>query len=446
MRKFKAQCQTCGRWFYTRGTCRHCGEFVCPRCWSPELHGYFRGRNRPPFREPIGHQRNLPWKKAFGVLAVLVLIIVLGAGFYYGLTQQSSTASLQTTSQTTSTVSQTTPTTLESTSTSTTCSNGFWSWLFGKCSTNWLVDNPSFQNGSTKIDYPPDYSTLVNFTLQLINNDRASAGLSPVSLSTVPSGQQHSDSMAYFGYFSHWDVQGYKPYMRYTLLGGEGYVAENAGLDYCTDSSPSATLITPTSCNVQTIENGITNSEWGMMNNDQVCCNNGHRDNILNPLHNRVSIGIAYNTSTNTLYFVEDFEDSYVNSASLQFSGGVVTFQGSTQQNLAGWVGDSSGAAIEIYYDPTPTNISVNEVPQGAYDLGTQIATVLAPCPAGYICESGSNLIYAQTWQQNSGNFQIVFAISGLESTYGNGVYTLYLWPAGESEPITGLSIFVMGG
>lgn len=27
--------------------------------------------------------------------------------------------------------------------------------------------------------------------------------------------------MLYYDYFSHWDTQGYKPYVRYTLLGGQ---------------------------------------------------------------------------------------------------------------------------------------------------------------------------------------------------------------------------------
>ena len=42
------------------------------------------------------------------------------------------------------------------------------------------------------------------------------------------------------------------------------------------------------------------------MNNDSECCGNGHRDNILNSFHNRVSIGVSYDATH--VYFVEDFE------------------------------------------------------------------------------------------------------------------------------------------
>ena len=198
----------------------------------------------------------------------------------------------------------------------------------------WLSDDPSFQGTFAKVDYPPNHDALVNFTLGLIDKDRAEAGLGPVTLSSVPSGQQHADSMAYFGYFSHWDTQGYKPYMRYTLLGGKGYVAENVGFDSCTTSPPSATFVTLASCSIQSIENGIANSEYSMINNDAACCNNGHRDNIVNPSHNQISIGIAYDSSTSRLYFVEDFIDQYINLGLPFYSSGVVTLSGDTTKAI----------------------------------------------------------------------------------------------------------------
>ena len=49
--------------------------------------------------------------------------------------------------------------------------------------------------------------------------------------------------------------------------------------------------------------------QWGMMYDDAES-DWGHRDNILNPFHNKVSIGIAYNN--NAIYLVQDFEDDYL--------------------------------------------------------------------------------------------------------------------------------------
>ena len=392
--------------------------------------------------------------KVTGVIVAIMLVIVIGlaatlydqGGFQISLGSSTTTTSaLSSTSAATSGVGTYSSTQTSSQSSATGVSS---------------PSDPIFVGNSLSIDYPSDYGTLANFTLGLINDDRAAAGLGPVSLSSVPSGQQHADSMDYYGYFSHWDTQGYKPYMRYSLLGGTGGVAENIAYGSCTDSSWHR--VRP--CTVQTVENSLNDSEWQMMNNDSICCSNGHRENILNPEHNRVSIGIAYNSTSQVAYLVEDFEDNYLTASSLQLSGGVVTFQGATQQDLTGWTGSSSGAEISVYYDATPANIPVGDLTpkpacaqyselseplscryQGAYDQGTELTTVLAPCPAGYICNSG-NFTYAQTWQQSSGNFKIVFSIAQLQAANGDGVYTLYLWPDGDSAaPTTSLSIFVTG-
>jgi len=330
---------------------------------------------------------------------------------------------------------------------------------------NWLSDDPSFVNGSSKIDYPPDFAALKNYTLGLINADREAAGLALVTLSTVPSGQQHADSMAHYGTIGHWDVQGYKPYMRYTLLGGTGYVAENVDQGYCTNSPVSDAEVILAPCSIQTIENGIAGGEYSFMNRDVACCNNGHRDNILGAQHNRVSIGIAYSAVTDTIYLVEDFEDALISAESLQVSGGVITLSGLTQQDLTGWTSNSSGAEIGVYFDPTPTAIPTSELItnvscdqyselseppacqyQGGYNQGTLVTTVLAPCPPGYTCSSTGGFSFAQTWSQSAGSFSISISLAGLDSSNGPRVYTIYLWPNGDKmEPITSLSVFVAG-
>ncbi|HVC26649.1 MAG TPA: CAP domain-containing protein [Nitrososphaerales archaeon] len=335
----------------------------------------------------------------------------------------------------------------------------------GGPSASWLPDNPALVGNSSKIDTPPDYGALANFTLSVINGDRASAGLALVALSSVPSGQQHADSMAYFGYFSHWDNQGYKPYMRYTLLGGTGSVSENAALNYCTTSPPDTKHPAAAPCSLQSVENAINGSEWMMMNNDSTCCNNGHRANILDPLHDRVSVGVAYNSTT--VYLVEDFENSYIGSESLQVSSGVVTFQGAVLPYQKGWMERPSGAEISVFYDPTPSGISVSDLNllascvqynelsepascqyQGAYNPGAQIFTIFPPCPPQDGCSGAANYTYAQAWQLNfnTGQFDIVFPIAVLEAAHGNGVYTFYLWPSESTpDPITSVSVFVTG-
>lgn len=331
----------------------------------------------------------------------------------------------------------------------------------GSLSGAWLTASPDIVGGASTVQYPPGYDVLANFTLGVINADRASAGLPPVTLSSVPSGQQHADSMAYFRYFSHWDNQGYKPYMRYSLLGGTGSVWENLAVNRCSETSPDGAVATPAPCTIQTAENAINASEWGMMNNDTTCCGDGHRADILGPFHNHVSLGLAYNSTT--VYLVEDFEDSYISSGSLQLSRGVVTFAGSLPQEPWAWMNRTAGAEITVFYDPPPTGINASQLRQsascaaygeleepaqcrylGAYGPGTLVSTVLTPCPMG-ACAS-ENFTYAAKWDYSSGNFSIVFSIASLESAHGSGVYTFYLWPAERApEPITSTSVFVGG-
>jgi uncharacterized protein YkwD len=167
--------------------------------------------------------------------------------------------------------------------------------------------NPSFVGGVANVTYPQNYTVFANYALSLINQDRATSGEPPLTLSAVGSAQQHADSMDYFGYFEHSDNQGYTPEQRFKMMGGGyGLIGENQGQDYCNDSPVDATAVTPVSCNIQTIENGIANSEWSMMYNDAVCCDNGHRANILSSSYTQVAIGIAY-SGGNEVWFVEDF-------------------------------------------------------------------------------------------------------------------------------------------
>ncbi len=86
---------------------------------------------------------------------------------------------------------------------------------------------PSFTTEPQATPNTDTYSDLVNYALSLINSDRQSNGLQNVSLSSIDSAQLHAEDMLKNGYVSHWDMNGYKPYMRYTLAGGQGAVAEN---------------------------------------------------------------------------------------------------------------------------------------------------------------------------------------------------------------------------
>ncbi len=305
-------------------------------------------------------------------------------------------------------------------------------------STSTYVVNPgdltsSSPGTSVTISYPPNYNQLANYSLNVINEDRESAGLSPVILSPIPSGQEHADSMLVNGYFSHWDTQGYKPYMRYSLLNGTGFVEENVAYE-------STTL--PTFVTTADVENAISSLEWQMMNNDSACCQNGHRDNILTSFHNRVSIGVAYDS--NNVYFVEDFE-TFLTSLSLPIDQGTtVSLTGNTSTPL-------NPTSILIFYDATPqplTSVQLDTQYYGSYDQGTFLGGVVPPCNGilGRCLQFSQGVTeQASTWATSGNYIDIKFSLENFLSSNGNGVYTVYLVQGSQSNPeyLTSISIFV---
>ncbi len=308
-------------------------------------------------------------------------------------------------------------------------------------SLNYNLYNPLIQGGSANISYPSNYTALANYALGQINQDRATFSLSPVNLSTSASGQQHADSMLRYGYFSHYDTQGFKPYMRYTLLGGRGAAEENVAYIYNCDgfgvlSHQCAKLHFTTSSSV---EAAIAALEHSMMYNDSACCNNGHRDNILTGLHNRVSIGVAYN-GTNA-YFVEDFENYYINLDFSVSSSYTVTMTGTPFK--AGIMSNS----IFISYDSTPSTETASQLNSGPreYGPGLIIGGVLPSCSV-LNCPAFQQgiTVYADTWKFDSTQVDIAFSLHDFIQHYGAGVYNVYLITGNDtSSAVTSTSVFV---
>jgi uncharacterized protein YkwD len=343
-----------------------------------------------------------------GVLALMVLGLLLVAGFL----QLSPATSNAIASEITRILSST------QTSASTSSSTG-----------TFLVYSPLISNGAANVSYPTDYKTLSSFTLNLINQDRANQSAQPVTLGASPAGQQHADSMLKYDYFSHFDTQGFKPYMRYTLLGGVGAVSENVA--YITWKGNHFT-------NTSAVESSISTLEHALMYNDSVCCNNGHRLDIINPLHNRVALGLAYNSTT--LFFVEDFENYYIDlnynvSKAYVFSmtGNVVTPVPSPVQ-------------IYVTYDATPSPESSAQLDAGPseYSAGELLGGVLPPCNDACSVFAAGLTVRATVWQATPESLNITFDLSRFIQVHGSGVYTVYLVTGADAgTALTSISVFV---
>lgn len=388
-------CEHCGEEVMLPFACAYCGRHYCVEHRLPENHKCSHRPKAPPAYltsynnteptpiEPSIKRKHLSLKKivAFSTIAIIVGVLIWSA--YPNLLQSTQSPSVSPTPSTTPSLPNTTP---PSTSPET-------------CS----------------------HEELVNYALSLINSDRLSKGLQNVTLSNIDSGQRHADNLLQHNFLSHWDTNGYKPYMRYTLAGGKGSVAENVAWLYNSGG------LSP----VKAIEK----LEHDLMYDD-ASSNWGHRDNILDAFHNKVSIGIAYDS--NNLYFVQDFEDDYVLWSTLSLSNQVL-MQGTILK-----AGESI-SQVAIYFDnPTPlaTRQLGNPPYDSGYDAGTYVGMVVSPPPSGsqYQQPEEGILIIASAWSESGQNFNISFDLSTAFARCGKGVYTLYLWT--DSNCLTSFSIW----
>ena len=88
---------------------------------------------------------------------------------------------------------------------------------------------PTPRPTSTPTPTPTPALTLLDLrrlVLNLINEEREKSNLQPVALGSNQSAQDHAQSMMENNISGHWGLDGMLPYMRYTLAGGQGYVAE----------------------------------------------------------------------------------------------------------------------------------------------------------------------------------------------------------------------------
>lgn len=143
----------------------------------------------------------------------------------------------------------------------------------------------------------PTYSTdqLRQIALDDINQYRIQAGLSQLTLQNAKASQVWADHLLSEGCISHKEGTS-GPEQRYLDNGDKlQMVFENVSGGYGTSSMD--------------IISSIKQADSEMVNND-ADQNNAHRNNILNPNHSSISIGIAYDSQR--LIIVQDFQEPMI--------------------------------------------------------------------------------------------------------------------------------------
>ena len=284
--------------------------------------------------------------------------------------------------------------------------------------------------------------------LHMINTERTEAGLGNVTMANHTVAQAHAQEMFDNCYISHWNLAGLKPDMRYAMAGGQQYTAENvAGHDYC----PSRW--------VYDSEDPETQLQEHM---DGLMGSRGHRDNILDPYHMSVGIGIAWNDYS--MWVVQLFEYDYVefetlphftDRRALQFEGHVTN--GTT-------LNSQSDLLVDMYYAPLPQNETASRLNNSyCYDNGNYTAQIRPKAPSGYYYTSDTVDIWlskcpgprdytgpydfridvtqfdwyepeqvpaidAAQWRAYDNWFKVTAYVGRVLESNGPGIYTIVIW------------------
>jgi uncharacterized protein YkwD len=276
---------------------------------------------------------------------------------------------------------------------------------------------------------------LVQYVLDRVNKDRTDMGLLPVKLSSNEAAQMQAEDVFRTKQISHWTTNGEKPYMTYTQYNGEGSVQQNVAIaGFSPEQYEQCVINILVECEKIEPLSTIEQLQNEMMYNDKECCNDGHRNNILDPHHTHVSIGIVYDQYY--LAFVQNFENNYGLNVDVENS----------EIEVSGTLLDGQLDHIAIYYDEMPTQ-EVYEQNKDllSYSAGELVAMVVKPLPQDYYYESpqGYNLIEANRWDMQRGSINVTFDLA--DAVDKDGAYTLFaqVKDGNEMFDVTSYSVFV---
>ncbi len=294
----------------------------------------------------------------------------------------------------------------------------------------------------------PSVDELRLYVLQLINDERAARNIPLLRLFPDNSvAQRHAEEMTRYNYISHWDREGRAPHIRWAMAGYTWIgVSESVGyVEYRGSHITTAFL-------KQQIEAIIHE----MIYND-AAYNWGHRDDLLDPAHNYVAIGVAYDEDS--LAVVIDSVNMYIEwSVKPSVVDGKIVFSGTIPYRF---VDNESSVPVSIYVfrteKPRPLDNPEEEKP-GSWSYGELVAGVLPRSVMGRVYYPDIQTLYEDiTYRRLGDGLHLSVEISGadIEILLGDGAYLVavigedhvYKHPyrAENPVPLSNLVILVNG-
>lgn len=258
------------------------------------------------------------------------------------------------------------------------------------------------------------------YALNQINSEREKHGLKPLSLfinNTVA--QQHAEEMASYEYLSHWNLKGYKPYMRWGFEGFTWFgISESLGATFIEDG-----IVWTQGKLLETIRDNI----YSMVYNDAES-NWGHRDDLLDPCHNYVAIGIAFSEKMFGLVinsidnYILWYEKPRILDSKLYMSG-IIPYRFINKSDIV-------PINIYVYYDEIPKETSVyelNYVFPSAWGYGEANKPIAGILPKSNIHYENIKTVYAEKYITRNTEKGLFFKITvNLKPILNKeGIYTI---------------------
>jgi len=266
---------------------------------------------------------------------------------------------------------------------------------------------------------------LRNYALEILNSERRKHGVPELTLwNPDPNPAQiHAEEMVRYNYISHWDRRGYKPHVRWAVYGYTWFGVS--------ESIAYAGVVNGVfRWDLESLKEEIREAIENMIYHDEAS-NWGHRDDLLNPIHNKVAIGIAWDSDSFALVIncINDHIDWVVRP---RISNGVLVMEGYIPKRFISRECSASISCIDVYVfkdeKPYPLINPGKEKPR-SWDLGKAVAGVLPSGSTGYY--SGLDTIYVDKYVYrgvgDSVWFHIELDLSVIASRYGYGVYGVYI-------------------
>lgn len=281
---------------------------------------------------------------------------------------------------------------------------------------------------------------LVNFAFDLINKDRTENGLDELVMGINSAAQEHADNIIETcNAKSHYGSNGMKPYMRYTLSEGNGFVQETVkGFALPPDMISIGYSI---HWDEETVNKVLTHMHYQIINDDE---DNFlfNTNNTLNPHNNKVNIGIAWNE--NCFTYVQNFEADHIdwNVYPSFDSDQILTLSGIIN------VEDFDITDVQVDYEKLPKDLSSRDKKHRneEYYYGKLVGCMLPPPGSHGECGNVKSLSWNVNSDGKTTTFDIQADFSRVIEINDEGVYTVFI--SGEQSDgtrmhLTTFSIFL---